>query len=296
MFKPYLKTFVTVCEKGSFTKAAAELFITPSAVIQQINALENDLSVTLFIRTPKGICLTSAGEYLLEQAKDLLHRGEQVRHEIRAVSGSVNEICVGTSLLEKCRLLYDLWVLFSEREKDYSIRMVNIVSLHSVPDQAELVESVNGNMSWTDGWEFMEICQVPFGFAFSREHPLSKKKMILPEDLRGETVVSINSGTSVRISAMLDSLKHLGVDLVLQEASDSSALWENAFRYSVQVAPLCWDDILINMIMRPCKWEHSMPYGIFYKKNASPAVQEFLSFIRQTYEGQDPARTVWTLS
>lgn len=40
MLRHQLKTFLTVCDTGSFTKAAAALYITPSAVLQQIQTLE----------------------------------------------------------------------------------------------------------------------------------------------------------------------------------------------------------------------------------------------------------------
>lgn len=48
MYNPQLKTFFTVIESGSFSKAAAELYLTPSAVLHQIRALEKDLGVELF--------------------------------------------------------------------------------------------------------------------------------------------------------------------------------------------------------------------------------------------------------
>ena len=48
MYNPQLDTFVTVAERGSFTKAAEELCITPTAVIKQINLLESKLGLKLF--------------------------------------------------------------------------------------------------------------------------------------------------------------------------------------------------------------------------------------------------------
>ena len=45
MFDGRLETFVKVAECGSFTKAADALFVTPTAVMKQINALEKELSV-----------------------------------------------------------------------------------------------------------------------------------------------------------------------------------------------------------------------------------------------------------
>ena len=85
MYKAQLKTFITVCETGSFSRAAAKLFITPSAVIQQINALEKDLSVTLFLRSQKGVQLTEAGEYLSVQGKDYMHFSDQIRRQLVCV-------------------------------------------------------------------------------------------------------------------------------------------------------------------------------------------------------------------
>lgn len=51
MYNPQLDTFICVADAGSFNKAAEELFITPSAVIKQINLLEKSIDVRLFDRT-----------------------------------------------------------------------------------------------------------------------------------------------------------------------------------------------------------------------------------------------------
>lgn len=44
MYNPQLETFIKVADAGSFNKAADELYITPTAVIKQINSLENHLT------------------------------------------------------------------------------------------------------------------------------------------------------------------------------------------------------------------------------------------------------------
>lgn len=48
MYNPQLDTFVAVAEQGSFSKAAEKLYITPTAVMKQINALESHLGFALF--------------------------------------------------------------------------------------------------------------------------------------------------------------------------------------------------------------------------------------------------------
>ena len=56
----------------SFTRAADELAVTPAAVGQQIRALEDQLGTALFLRTPKGMDLTEAGQTLLAEVPNLL--------------------------------------------------------------------------------------------------------------------------------------------------------------------------------------------------------------------------------
>ena len=61
MYNPQLETFLCVAECGSFNKAAEKLFISPPAVIKQINLLEENLDLQLFVRTHRGLQLTEAG-------------------------------------------------------------------------------------------------------------------------------------------------------------------------------------------------------------------------------------------
>ena len=57
MYNPLLNTFVAVADCGSFTKASETLFISPTAVMKQMNALEKHLELKLIERTPSGIHL-----------------------------------------------------------------------------------------------------------------------------------------------------------------------------------------------------------------------------------------------
>lgn len=54
LYNPQLETFLRAADAGSFNKAAEEAYITPTAVIKQINLLEASLGVKLFERTPRA--------------------------------------------------------------------------------------------------------------------------------------------------------------------------------------------------------------------------------------------------
>ena len=69
----HLQTFITVAKEQNLTRAAQKLFTSPPSVSAHIKALEEELHVVLFTRTPKGMTLTTAGETLKEKATHILN-------------------------------------------------------------------------------------------------------------------------------------------------------------------------------------------------------------------------------
>lgn len=69
MYNPQLETFLRVADAGSFNKAAEESYITSTAVIKQINLLEESLELKLFERTHRGLHLTNAGKSFIPRYK-----------------------------------------------------------------------------------------------------------------------------------------------------------------------------------------------------------------------------------
>ena len=74
--------FVQIAELGSFTRAASVLHVSQPALSRQIQALEHELGVLLFVRSDKGVSLTEAGLALQERASAALQLVGQIRHEI----------------------------------------------------------------------------------------------------------------------------------------------------------------------------------------------------------------------
>lgn len=67
-----LKYFVGVAEAGSISEASRRFYLSQSAISQQIKALEDELSTTLFIRTSHHLSLTESGEMLLPLARQVV--------------------------------------------------------------------------------------------------------------------------------------------------------------------------------------------------------------------------------
>jgi LysR family nitrogen assimilation transcriptional regulator len=84
-----LKYFLRIAELGSFTKAASVLHIAQPALSRQVQQLESDLGVQLFVRSDTGVTLTDAGEALTQRAGQLLEHFASVQDEVSAMSGLV---------------------------------------------------------------------------------------------------------------------------------------------------------------------------------------------------------------
>lgn len=82
----HLRYFVAVAEEKSLTKAAAKLYIAQPPLSRQIKELEEMVGVPLFIRRPRGMELTSGGEYFLEQARQILHKVDTAISDTRHIS------------------------------------------------------------------------------------------------------------------------------------------------------------------------------------------------------------------
>lgn len=71
MYSRQIEVFVQVVEQKSFSKAAEELFISSTAIMKQINSLEDQVDVTLLNRSNKGVSLTPAGKSFMKMLKKL---------------------------------------------------------------------------------------------------------------------------------------------------------------------------------------------------------------------------------
>ena len=91
-----LKTFVVVAQEQHLTRASLRLHTSQPTVSAHIKALEDELETRLFIRTPKGMRLTEAGERLCSKAKDVLQAARELKLEARNMGGElVGDLSLG---------------------------------------------------------------------------------------------------------------------------------------------------------------------------------------------------------
>lgn len=292
MYNKQLETFLKVAQTGNFSRAADALYISSSAVIQQINHLERSLDVTLFERGHYGVRLTEAGAYLAEEARLYIQKGIQIRKNLSSISSKKDTVCIGTTVEQKVRLLYNLWVLFSGLGNQFNIRLVHIKNRFSLEQEVDLIESVRyGSPFWMPDWEFLKIFDVRIGCAVARHHSLALQPFIRCEDLTGWTVCCLGhfgseeiiSGTTLRS----DLYAH-GISLKETDNYGPNLMWKCACEPCAVIAPLCWQDIMTDMLILPFEKEYLMPYGFYHRRELTVPVQEFLDFVAGLYRGNYP--------
>jgi DNA-binding transcriptional LysR family regulator len=126
-----LLSFVTVAREGTFTRAAAALGVTQSALSQAVRGLEDRLQIRLLTRTTRSVSLTPAGERLLQT---IGNRFEEIEAELDALTelrdkpaGTVRITCgdnaLHTILLPKLTpLLHDYPEIKLEFDVSYGFR------------------------------------------------------------------------------------------------------------------------------------------------------------------------------
>lgn len=150
MYNTQLETFLRVADAGSFNKAAAEAFITPTAVIKQINLLEASLDVKLFERTHRGLILTKAGKSLYQDAKYIIqYCKDSVIRARNAMQEDTNVIRIGTSPMTPAQLLMPLWPKIQEKCPDMKFQ---IVPYENTPENArEILANLGQNIDVVGG-------------------------------------------------------------------------------------------------------------------------------------------------
>ena len=92
-----LRYFLTVAKEQSFTKAAEQLHITQPTLSRQMAALEDELEITLFLRTGKRTTLTDEGILLKRRALEILNLEEKTLKELKGkedvVEGTITIGC-----------------------------------------------------------------------------------------------------------------------------------------------------------------------------------------------------------
>lgn len=287
-----MKTFIQVADNGSFSKASEKLFISPTAVIKQINLLESAVGVPLLYRTNHGIQLSDAGKSFYKDVKEILYSTEAaVLRARKTVQDNKHVIRVGSSLLNPCKVLLDIWNGIREQYPQFIIKIVPFDDKSDAPDKTylnlgkhfDILVAPKVIVNWKGPFQVLKLGEYRLSFAVSIRHHLAHKKELSLNDLHGEQLLIVKRGNSGLIDVVRDFITEQHPEIHIVDAGQ---------HYSIDVFNRCeqgnevlltldaWDSIHPALITISSDMNFACPYGLLYPLNPSSAVSEFIEIFK----------------
>lgn len=288
MYNPQLETFIRVADAGSFNKAAEKSFITPTAVIKQINLLEDSLGVKLFDRTHRGLHLTKAGHSLYQDSKYIIqYCRDSITRAKNAMQEDSNIIRIGSSPITPAQLLMELWSRVQALHPNIKFQ---IVHFENTPENArEILANLGKNIDIVGGifddtmldvraCAGLELIRGPFHCAVSIHHRLATKDKLQLSDLYGENLLLMHRGWSRYVDQLRDDLwqNHPQINIVDFDFYGMDIFNRCENTNDVLLAIPGWANVHPLLKVIPVEWNHCIPYGILHSPTPTPTVQQFL--------------------
>ncbi len=293
MYNPQLETFIRVADAGSFNKAAEQAYITPTAVLKQINLLEADLGVQLFERTHRGLSLTKAGsslykdtKYIIQYCKDSVVRAKNAMQE------NADIIRIGTSPMTPAQVLVELWPQIHALCPEIKFQLV---PFENTPENArEILKNLGQNIDVVAGIfdETMlnlrqcagfELFEQPLCCAVSIHHRLADKIKLTIQDLYGENLLMMHRDWSHYVDRLRDDLwqNHSKISIVDFDFYSVDVFNRCENGNDVLMAVPVWDNVHPLLKVIPVDWSYSIPYGLLHSPEPSVTVKKFLSALQK---------------
>ena len=292
MYNPQLTTFISVAENGSFTKAADALFITPTAVMKQINTLEERLGITLFDRTNHGLQLTEAGKSFLQDAKYIIDYSDRAIEKAREIDNKdkVQSIRIGTSIMTPAKFLLDVW---AEIQKFNPYLKIELIPFENTPiNSVEILKNLGKHIDivaglYDDNFLKERCCQAAhlydkqLLFAIPVTNPLCSKRKIELADLKGQKVLLIRKNWNEYIDELREDLTASGVTVEEFEMFNLNA-YNRAVQENVPIITVeGWEDVHPLLKIVPADWGYRIPFGILYSPTPSKQVKDFIGAMKK---------------
>lgn len=198
-----LQTLRAVRAHGGVTPAAAVLHLTPSAVSQQLAALQRDVGVTLCRRVGRALRLTPAGEALADAALDVAVALERARAACQSYLGEPTGR-VSVSAFQTAAMLL-LPPLLGRLAATGGIRLEcwdEDVAQHDFVTLTDRVDVViahrpDDSLDWTAGGAAVRVVPLlrePLDVAVPAGHPLAARDRLRPADLAGAAWITVREG------------------------------------------------------------------------------------------------------
>ncbi|MDF4252403.1 LysR family transcriptional regulator [Streptomyces sp. WMMB303] len=186
-----LRAFVRAAELGQFRHTADELGVTQQAVSKRIAALERELGVRLFSRTPRGVALSLDGQAFLPHARGIVAGAERGVSAVRPGSRALRIDVLGLRSAQAV-VLHDYWRSHPGAELD-------VVTLRAADPRAAVAAVAAGEIDASfrtvtypavlpPEVRMTPAFHSPLELLVGPAHPLASARRLSPQQLRGHRI------------------------------------------------------------------------------------------------------------
>ena len=275
-----LKYIVTVAETGNITEAAKRLFISQPSLTNAVRELENEMQVTIFNRTNKGVVVTNEGDVFLSYARQILEQVGLLEEKYLNVKERRQRFSVSCQHYSfAVNAFVDVIKAFDANQYDFTLRETQTYEI--IEDVSKLRseigilyvssknEEIIGKLLKQNDLEFQELfIAKPHVFIYSK-HPLAERENIALEELEEYPYLSFEQGEynsfyfSEEILSTLDRKKNVKV-------RDRATLFNLVIGlngYTVSSGVISRELNGDNIIAKPLLVDEYMRIGIIRQKN-----------------------------
>ena len=290
-----LRAFVAIAESGTFTAGALRVHVTQAAISMQIRQLETEIGAKVFVRAPRHVILTEAGEQLLRRARHILREHDAALDEIAELAGAERgRLRIGSA--SAMVLSEQLPAILKELRKQHPAAEISVISGTS----EVLVDQILGgevDVAFVSlpvdvrGIKTERLSQDQLVAIASPRHKLAKQRTISAYTLAGERLILGERGGNTRrlidqFFAQAGTPLHVAMELSRQQAIKRMVEED----MGVGIVPLqsVKDEVEKGRLIRwwiegaQINWE----LGIAQLSNGydSPIMQKFVSIAHKNFE------------
>ena len=281
----HLRYFIAVAETGSLTEAAElRLHTAQPSLSRQIRDLEHEVGAELLSRSVHGVELTAAGQAFLDHARlALMHADAAVETARRAAQPAKKTLAIGFQTGHEMNWLPRAMQLLHDELKDIQVT----VSSDYSPDLAAAVARGQLDLAFLRveaGYdlEYRVVDREPLIVLMPRDHRLTSREAVRPQDLAGEIFIGGSNKAAVLHAVTDEYLRRSGTDIKLDHGVDNMAMAISlvASTGGVALMPAYASNLLPpSVVSRPLEGEApTVDLVIGYSRsNTSPVLQLFLS-------------------
>ena len=286
-----LNYFVATAQELNMTRAAQKLLVSQPALSRQIADLEDELGVKLFNRQPRHLTLTPAGQYLYEQAKEILTLASKTKSNLQSsavISGDLT-IAAGESFA-----MQRLMNIVSNIIRDYPT-----VKIHILSGDYEFAERrlntgavdfavIIGNLP-LDNYASLQLPEKDtWGVLMTKDDPLAKKSAITAEDSVGRNVLNSQQAENRKYfdSWFGNYKEQINIIGTVNLNFNGTLLVKNKAAIMLTLDKLANISDESNLTFRPITPMLKQPVTVIWKRenNLSPVADLFLNRLRASID------------